>query len=105
MDQSRAAFVKGSFYFMFLQVLTPEELLFRGVQLINESHNAVGAPLDAKLRSLVALAVSEQCLHLWFDLLCSGDKQECIRKKFYHSWSFIRSPAWRQVAFGSFKSN
>ncbi|KAM3726527.1 Small G protein signaling modulator [Dirofilaria immitis] len=79
------------------EVLTPEELLFRAVKLINESHNAVGAQMDVKFRSLIALAVCEQCLHLWFDLLCSNPDQEQIRNKFYHSWSFIRSPIWRQI--------
>ncbi|CAG9533469.1 unnamed protein product [Cercopithifilaria johnstoni] len=79
------------------EVLTSEELLFRAVKLINESHNAVGAQMDVKFRSLIALAVCEQCLHLWFDLLCSCPEQEQIRTKFYHSWSFIRSPIWRQI--------
>ncbi|VDK61167.1 unnamed protein product [Onchocerca ochengi] len=79
------------------EVLTPEELLFRAVKLINESHNAVGAQMDVKFRSLIALAVCEQCLHLWFDLLCSCPEQEQIRKKFYHSWSFIRSPIWKLI--------
>uniref|UniRef100_A0A1I7W5W0 RUN and TBC1 domain-containing protein 3 n=1 Tax=Loa loa TaxID=7209 RepID=A0A1I7W5W0_LOALO len=79
------------------EVLTPEELLFRAVKLINESHNAVGAQMDVKFRSLIARAVCEQCLHLWFDLLCSCPEQEQIRIKFYHSWSFIRSPIWKQI--------
>ncbi|VDO26872.1 unnamed protein product [Onchocerca flexuosa] len=79
------------------EVLTPEELLFRAVKLINESHNAVGAQMDVKFRSLIALGVCEQCLHLWFDLLCSYPEQEQIRNKFYHSWSFIRSPIWRLI--------
>uniref|UniRef100_A0A915PXL9 RUN and TBC1 domain-containing protein 3 n=1 Tax=Setaria digitata TaxID=48799 RepID=A0A915PXL9_9BILA len=79
------------------KVLTPEELLFRAVKLINESHNAVGAQMDVKFRSLIALAVCEQCLHLWFDLLCSCPEQDQIRFKYYHSWSFIRSPVWRQI--------
>ncbi|VDN28584.1 unnamed protein product [Gongylonema pulchrum] len=79
------------------KVLTPEELLFRAVKLINESHNAVGAQMDVKFRSLVALAVSEQCLHLWFALLCSCPEQDQIRTKYYHSWSFVRSPIWRQI--------
>ncbi|VDM11274.1 unnamed protein product [Wuchereria bancrofti] len=79
------------------EVLTPEELLFRAVKLINESHNAVGAQMDVKFRSLIALAVCEQCLHLWFDLLCSCPEQDQIRIKFYHSWSFIRSPIWKQI--------
>lgn len=79
------------------KVLTPEELLFRGVQMINESHNAVSAQMDVKLRSLIALAVNEQCLHLWFDLLCSNPSQASVREKYYHSWAFIRSPVWQQI--------
>ncbi|VDM38099.1 unnamed protein product [Toxocara canis] len=79
------------------KVLTPEELFFRAVQLINESHNAVGAQMDVKLRSLIALSVNEQCLHLWFDLLCSRAAEDAIREKYYHSWAFIRSPIWKQI--------
>ncbi|MFH4973717.1 hypothetical protein AB6A40_000426 [Gnathostoma spinigerum] len=79
------------------KILTPEELLFRSVQVINESHNACGAPMDVKLRSLIALAVNEQCLHIWFDLLCSIPAHDSIRERYYHSWSFIRSPAWKLV--------
>ncbi|VDL67305.1 unnamed protein product, partial [Nippostrongylus brasiliensis] len=58
------------------KILTPEELLFRSVQLINDSHNAANAHPDVKLRSLLVLGVNEQCLHLWFDLLCSSENQE-----------------------------
>ncbi|VDK42082.1 unnamed protein product [Anisakis simplex] len=79
------------------KVLTPEELFFRGVQLINETHNAVGAQMDVKLRSLIALAINEQCLHLWFDLLCSRPAENMIREKYYRSSAFIRSPVWKQV--------
>uniref|UniRef100_F1KV49 RUN and TBC1 domain-containing protein 3 n=1 Tax=Ascaris suum TaxID=6253 RepID=F1KV49_ASCSU len=79
------------------KVLTPEELLYRAVQLINDSHNAVGAQMDVKLRSLIALSVNEQCLHLWFDLLCSRPAEDAIREKYYHSWAFIRSPIWKQI--------
>uniref|UniRef100_A0A8R1E6L1 SH3 domain-containing protein n=1 Tax=Caenorhabditis japonica TaxID=281687 RepID=A0A8R1E6L1_CAEJA len=78
-------------------ILTPDELLFRFVQMINDSHNAVSAHSDVKLRSLLVVGVNEQCLHLWFDLLCSATQHEHIRNKYYHSWAFIRSPAWRQI--------
>uniref|UniRef100_A0A8L8JWK0 RUN and TBC1 domain-containing protein 3 n=1 Tax=Heligmosomoides polygyrus TaxID=6339 RepID=A0A8L8JWK0_HELPZ len=79
------------------KILTPEELLFRSVQLINDSHNAANAHPDVKLRSLLVLGVNEQCLHLWFDLLCSSENQAAIRSKYYHPWAFIRTPAWRQI--------
>ncbi|CAJ0565271.1 unnamed protein product, partial [Mesorhabditis spiculigera] len=79
------------------KVLTPEELLFRSVQEVNDSHNAVNAHQDVKLRSLLVTGANEQCLHLWFEILCGSPAQEEIRKKFYHSWAFIRTPAWRQI--------
>ncbi|KAK6061799.1 RUN domain protein [Cooperia oncophora] len=79
------------------QILTPEELLFRSVQLINDSHNAANAHPDVKLRSLLVLGVNEQCLHLWFELFCSSENQEAIRCKYYHPWAFIRTPGWRQI--------
>nr|CDJ82106.1 RUN domain containing protein [Haemonchus contortus] len=72
------------------------------VQLINDSHNAANAHPDVKLRSLLVLGVNEQCLHLWFDLLCSAKNEEPIRCKYYHPWAFIRTPAWRQVAHQSY---
>ncbi|ETN87305.1 TBC domain protein [Necator americanus] len=84
------------------KILTPEELLFRSVQLINDSHNAANAHPDVKLRSLLVLGVNEQCLHLWFDLFCSSEHQEAIRSKYYHPWAFIRTPAWRQVGVDEF---
>ncbi|PAV77441.1 hypothetical protein WR25_09213 [Diploscapter pachys] len=79
------------------KILTPQELLFRYVQAINDSHNGVSAHPDVKLRSLLAMGVNEQCLHLWFELLCAPTDQEHIRNKYYHSWAFIRSPAWKQI--------
>uniref|UniRef100_A0A0N5AIJ5 RUN and TBC1 domain-containing protein 3 n=1 Tax=Syphacia muris TaxID=451379 RepID=A0A0N5AIJ5_9BILA len=79
------------------KILTPEELLYRSVEHINDTHNAIGASLDAKLRSLIVMGVNEQCLHLWFDILCGNPSQDFIRTKYYHSWSFIKSPIWRQV--------
>ncbi|GMT05883.1 hypothetical protein PENTCL1PPCAC_28057 [Pristionchus entomophagus] len=77
------------------KILTPEELLFRSVQLVNDTHNRVSAHQDVKLRSLLVLGVNEQCLHLWFDIICGTN--ETIKEKYYHSWSFLRTPAWRQI--------
>lgn len=54
-----------------LQVLTPEELLYRCVQMINQSHDHAHAQMDVKLRSLVCLGLNEQVLHLWMEVLCS----------------------------------
>lgn len=76
------------------KVLTPEELLFRSVQSINQSHDYAHAQMDVKLRSLVCLGLNEQVLHLWLEVLCS-----CVEivQKWYHSWSFINSPGWVQI--------
>lgn len=76
------------------KVLTPEELLYRCVQAINQSHDTAHAQMDVKLRSLVCLGLNEQVLHLWLEVLCS-----CVEivQKWYHSWSFIYSPGWVQI--------
>lgn len=76
------------------KVLTPEELLYRCVQSINQSHDHAHAQMDVKLRSLVCLGLNEQVLHLWLEVLCS-----CVEivQKWYHSWSFIYSPGWVQI--------
>uniref|UniRef100_A0A914CUA2 Uncharacterized protein n=1 Tax=Acrobeloides nanus TaxID=290746 RepID=A0A914CUA2_9BILA len=79
------------------KVLSPEELLYRAVQDINFSHNAANAQLDVKLRSLLAYALNEQCLHLWFEIFCDSSKQDDIRKRYFHSSSFIRTPAWKHI--------
>lgn len=44
------------------KVLTPEELLYRCVQSINQSHDVAHAQMDVKLRSLVCLGLNEQVL-------------------------------------------
>lgn len=75
-----------------IKVLTPEELLFRCVQSINQSHEQ--AQMDVKLRSLVCLGLNEQVLHLWLDVLCSSDN--CL-EKWYQKFSFINSPAYVQI--------
>jgi small G protein signaling modulator 3 len=76
------------------KVLTPEELLFRSIQLINLSHDAVHAQLDVKFRSLICIGLNEQCLHIWLEILCSSLN---IVEKWYQPWSFIRSPGWVQI--------
>ena len=42
----------------------------------------------------VLVACSEQVIHLWLETLCS-----CVDvvEKWYHPWSYIRSPGWVQV--------
>ncbi|XP_050420566.1 small G protein signaling modulator 3 homolog isoform X2 [Adelges cooleyi] len=76
------------------KVLTPEELLYRCIQSINQSHDAAGCQMDVKLRSLICLGLNEQALHLWLELLCCSDQ---IVKKWYQPWSFVCSPGWVQV--------
>jgi small G protein signaling modulator 3 len=75
-----------------VKVLTPEELLFRCVQTINQSHGDV--QMDVKLRSLICLGLNEQVLHLWLDVLCSCHE---IVNKWYYPHSFISSPAYVQI--------
>jgi len=54
------------------KVLTPEELLYRCVQAINITHDAVHAQMDVKLRSLICMGLNEQVLHLWLEVLGSS---------------------------------
>ncbi|XP_071129039.1 small G protein signaling modulator 3 homolog isoform X1 [Mytilus edulis] len=76
------------------KVLTPEEILYRAVQAVNVSHDACHAQMDVKFRSLVCCGLNEQVLHLWLETLCS-----CVDivEKWYHPWSFMRSPGWVQI--------
>ncbi|XP_057201698.1 small G protein signaling modulator 3 isoform X3 [Triplophysa rosa] len=76
------------------KVLTPEELLYRAVQSVNMSHDAVHVQMDVKFRSLLCVGLNEQVLHLWLEVLCS-----CMSavEKWYHPWSFLRSPGWVQI--------
>ncbi|XP_018114748.1 small G protein signaling modulator 3 homolog isoform X3 [Xenopus laevis] len=76
------------------KVLTPEELLYRGVQSVNVSHDAAHAQMDVKLRSLISIGLNEQVLHLWLEVLCSSLPTV---EKWYQPWSFLRSPGWVQI--------
>uniref|UniRef100_A0A6I8S8Y2 Small G protein signaling modulator 3 n=1 Tax=Xenopus tropicalis TaxID=8364 RepID=A0A6I8S8Y2_XENTR len=76
------------------KVLTPEELLYRGVQSVNVSHDAAHAQMDVKLRSLICIGLNEQVLHLWLEVLCSSLPTV---EKWYQPWSFLRSPGWVQI--------
>ncbi|PAA68260.1 hypothetical protein BOX15_Mlig024744g4 [Macrostomum lignano] len=76
------------------KVLTPEEILYRAVQTVNLTHDAAHAQMDVKFRSLMCYGLNEQVLHLWLEALCSC---EDVVKKWYHSWSFLRSPGWVQI--------
>ncbi|KAF6032031.1 SGSM3 [Bugula neritina] len=76
------------------KVLTPEEVLYKAVQAVNATHDAVHSQMDVKLRSLICCGLNEQALHLWLEALCSS---ESIIRKWYHRWSFLRSPGWVQI--------
>jgi len=76
------------------KVLTPEELLYRCVQAVNISHDAVHAQMDVKLRSLICMGLNEQVLHLWLEVL--GSSINTIQK-WYYPGSFLASPGWVQV--------
>ncbi|XP_071486409.1 small G protein signaling modulator 3 homolog [Diadema antillarum] len=76
------------------KVLTPEELLYRSVQAVNLTHDLAHAQMDVKFRSLACLGLNEQVLHLWLETLCSCDS---VVEKWYHPWSFLRSPGWVQI--------
>ncbi|KAL9956497.1 hypothetical protein ACROYT_G037979 [Oculina patagonica] len=76
------------------KVLSPEEILYRAVQSINMSHDAANSQMDIKFRSLICYGLNEQCLHLWLETLCAC---EDIVGKWYHPWSFLRSPGWVQI--------
>ncbi|XP_071813301.1 small G protein signaling modulator 3 homolog isoform X2 [Apostichopus japonicus] len=76
------------------KVLTPEELLYRAVQGINQSHDRAHAQMEVKLRSLICAGLNEQVLHLWLEALCSC---ESIVEKWYYPSSFVRSPGWVQI--------
>lgn len=76
------------------KVLTPEELLYRAVQSVNMSHDTAHAQMDVKFRSLACVGLNEQVLHLWLEVLCSSMPAV---EKWYHPWSFLRSPGWVQI--------
>ncbi|XP_030638206.1 small G protein signaling modulator 3 [Chanos chanos] len=76
------------------KVLTPEELLYRAVQSVNMSHDSAHVQMDVKFRSLICVGLNEQVLHLWLEVLCSSINAV---EKWYHPWSFLRSPGWVQI--------
>uniref|UniRef100_A0A8C2DZ91 RUN and TBC1 domain-containing protein 3 n=1 Tax=Cyprinus carpio TaxID=7962 RepID=A0A8C2DZ91_CYPCA len=61
------------------KVLTPEELLYR---------------VSSAVFSLAHLCGLKQVLHLWLEVLCSSMSAV---EKWYHPWSFLRSPGWVQI--------
>lgn len=77
--------------------MTPEEVLFRAVHFISETHAAKFITNDVRFRSFIVCGLNEQCLHLWFEIFCSSAGQESLRQGYYQNWAFIRSPVWKQV--------
>ncbi|KAH9520518.1 Small G protein signaling modulator 3 [Dermatophagoides farinae] len=75
------------------RVLSPNDLLYRSIALINRTHN--DCPMDIKLRSLICLGLNQYVLHDWFELICVS--QPSIIFKSYGSNSFLTSPAWKLI--------
>lgn len=101
-------------------------LSYQAVQSVNMSHDLAHAQMDIKFRSLICVGLkwdfhtdtqlkevttvfleaavlfdsvvvssySEQVLHLWLEVLCSS---VAAVEKWYHPWSFLRSPGWVQI--------
>ncbi|CAH8429810.1 unnamed protein product [Dicrocoelium dendriticum] len=76
------------------KVLSPEEVLYRAIHAINISHDLAHAHMDVKFRSLVCYGLNEQLLHMWLETLCSSVQ---VVEKWYHPWSYMRSPGWVQI--------
>uniref|UniRef100_A0AC34QSP7 RUN and TBC1 domain-containing protein 3 n=1 Tax=Panagrolaimus sp. JU765 TaxID=591449 RepID=A0AC34QSP7_9BILA len=79
------------------KILSPEELLVRAVQEINQIYVVDTTQLDIKLTALICYGLNEQCLHIWFEILCDSNRFQSIREKYYHPYAFVRSPAWKQI--------
>lgn len=77
----------------YARVLTPCELLYRSIALINKTHQNL--PMDIKFRSLVCLGLNQYVLHDWFELICTG--QPAIIHKSYGVSSFLTTPAWKII--------
>lgn len=76
-----------------IRVLSPNDLLFRSISLINHTHGDL--PMDIKFRSLICLGLNHFVLHDWFELICHS--QPSIIVKSYGSNSFLTSPVWKMI--------
>ncbi|VDP88113.1 unnamed protein product [Echinostoma caproni] len=63
------------------KVLSPEEVLYRVSMFL--------ITVIYRLHSR-----NEQLLHMWLETLCSSVK---VIEKWYHPWSYLRSPGWVQI--------
>uniref|UniRef100_A0A672TAD3 Small G protein signaling modulator 3-like n=1 Tax=Sinocyclocheilus grahami TaxID=75366 RepID=A0A672TAD3_SINGR len=70
------------------------EHCFYVLQSVNMSHDTAHVQMDVKFRSLICVGLNEQVLHLWLEVLCSSMNAV---EKWYHPWSFLRSPGWVQI--------
>lgn len=59
-------------YIFLIKLLSFYQLLYRCVQAVNITHDAVHAQMDVKLRSLICMGLNEQVLHLWLEVLGSS---------------------------------
>ncbi|XP_070936728.1 small G protein signaling modulator 3 isoform X6 [Macaca nemestrina] len=72
------------------KVLTPEELLYRAVQSVNVSHDAVHAQMDVKLRSLICVGLNPG----WVQIKCELRVLCCFAFSLSQDWEL---PAKREV--------
>ncbi|KAI1301537.1 Small G protein signaling modulator 3 -like protein [Halotydeus destructor] len=77
----------------FARVLTPSEMLYRSIAHVNQTHE--NEPMDLKLRSLVTIGLNQQILHDWFTVIVVMQPE--IVAKYYYTWSYMTSPAWRLI--------
>ncbi|XP_070936729.1 small G protein signaling modulator 3 isoform X8 [Macaca nemestrina] len=72
------------------KVLTPEELLYRAVQSVNVSHDAVHAQMDVKLRSLICVGLNPG----WVQIKCELRVLCCFAFSLSQDWEL---PAKREA--------
>jgi hypothetical protein len=77
----------------FSRVLTPCEILYKNIQLINQTHG--NEPMDIKMRTLICMGLNQKLLHEFFTVLCTS--QPALLAKYYFDWSYVRSPVWRLI--------
>ncbi|XP_063479000.1 small G protein signaling modulator 3 isoform X13 [Symphalangus syndactylus] len=72
------------------KVLTPEELLYRAVQSVNVTHDAVHAQMDVKLRSLICVGLNPG----WVQIKCELRVLCCFAFSLSQDWEL---PAKREA--------
>ncbi|XP_063478999.1 small G protein signaling modulator 3 isoform X12 [Symphalangus syndactylus] len=79
------------------KVLTPEELLYRAVQSVNVTHDAVHAQMDVKLRSLICVGLNPG----WVQIKCELRVLCCFAFSLSQDWEL---PAKREGCRAVFMS-